>query len=108
MERLVQKTATILVCLRGRSRWYRSVEEMPQTLRKKLRETTSGPNAATLVIADENGRKEIMKLAAKASASLESRLVESMLGRKGRVRHWLEVGLVAGIGVCLYLLTAWR
>ncbi|MEO7652617.1 MAG: hypothetical protein ABIZ80_19330, partial [Bryobacteraceae bacterium] len=40
---------------------YRSVEEVPAPLRRKLYQSTSGIHSATIVIADREGRKEIAK-----------------------------------------------
>jgi hypothetical protein len=108
MQRLVRKTSTILVALGGRARWYRTLDELPKPMRKQLQETISGPNAATVLIADENGRKEILKNIGSASPTLESKLIQSMLTRKSKFGHWLEVALVAGIGLCLYFLSAWK
>jgi len=38
---------------------YRSVEEIPPSLRTKLLKSTNNPNSRTILIADRRGRKEI-------------------------------------------------
>jgi len=40
---------------------YRSVDEVPEALKRQLLRSTNGLNSATIVIADRQGRKEIAK-----------------------------------------------
>lgn len=116
MERGTQKISTILISIGDETKTFRSVAEMPPSLRKRLLESTSGRLAGTLLIADEKGRKEIMRTMQGHSSSLESRLLASLARQYTREKrpHWLswrqaaEIGLVGGIGLCLWLLAAWR
>ena len=116
MERGTQKFSTILVSVGDRTRTYKSVAEMPPSLRKKLLESTSSGTAGTLLIADERGRREIMKTMQGQNSSLESRLLASLARTYSQEkrprwlnwRHAAEIGLVGGIGLCLWLLAAWR
>lgn len=56
----VLRTSTILIAAGdGRSTVYRSVEEVPEPLRKKLTECTNGQNSGTIYIADQRGREQI-------------------------------------------------
>jgi hypothetical protein len=90
---------------------------MPPSLRKKLLESTSGQLSATLLIADERGRKEILKSIQQSANGFESKILDSItrqyLGMR-RMRYafsWRqagEVALIGGIGLCLWLLAAWR
>jgi hypothetical protein len=57
----VMKTSTIFVAAAGADAVYRSVEEVPASIKKKLLRSTSGSNAATIVIADKRGREELKK-----------------------------------------------
>ena len=57
----VVKTSTILISAGGTRKVYRSVDEVPGPLRKRLLRSTHGLNSATIVIADRQGRKEIAK-----------------------------------------------
>ena len=70
----VVKTSTILISSGERQTVYRSVEEVPDSLKRQLIRSTNGLNSATIVIADREGRKEIAKairsLPAPASASV--------------------------------------
>ena len=57
----VVKTSTILISSGERQTVYRSVEEVPDALKRQLIRSTNGLNSATIVIADRQGRKEIAK-----------------------------------------------
>ena len=57
----VVKTSTILISTGERRSVYRSVEEVPDSLKQQLLRSTNGLNSATIVIADREGRKEIAK-----------------------------------------------
>ena len=57
----VVKTSTILISSGERQTVYRSVEEVPDALKRQLIRSTNGLNSATIVIADREGRKEIAK-----------------------------------------------
>jgi hypothetical protein len=57
----IVKTSTILISSGEKQNVYRSVEEVPDSLKQQLVRSTSGLNSATIVIADREGRKEIAK-----------------------------------------------
>ena len=118
MDRLTQKTSTILISAGDITKVYRSVQEVPPRLRRKLLESTSGVNSATVLIADEGGRKQIMRSLQGLPTPLESRLLGSMIAKvreneadKPRRFGWRqasEVALIGAIGLCLWLLAAWK
>jgi len=66
----VVKTSTILISAGGTRQIYRSVEDVPGPLRKRLLRSTNGLNSATIVIADRQGRKEIAKAIRSLPASV--------------------------------------
>ena len=57
----IVKTSTILISSGEKQNVYRSVEDVPDSLKQQLVKSTSGLNSATIVIADREGRKEIAK-----------------------------------------------
>ena len=61
MDRLTQKYSTILVSLRDKTKVFHSLDEVPPRIREKLIETTHGTDSATLLIADQGGREEILR-----------------------------------------------
>lgn len=112
MERITHKTSTVLIATGSKTQVFRSVSDVPPALRKKLVAATSGPTSATILIADENGRKEIMRSLDGDGSGLESRILQNALAARRRGpwnwRHWAELVLVAGIGVCLWALSNWK
>lgn len=131
-ERVTHKTATILISAGGRSRTFKSLNEVPPDLRERLVESTSGPYSATLLIADQNGRREIVRSLQGQPSAIESRWIRSFASRnqlstsaggsqtevltgiapsltgRRRWRHIAELALLAGIGLCLWLMAAWK
>src|SRR5437773_3428672 len=57
----VIKSSTILISSGETRTVYRSVEDVPDRLKRQLLRSTNGLNSATIVIADRQGRKEIAK-----------------------------------------------
>ena len=78
MQRVTVKTSTIFIAKGGRTRVYRSVEEVPARLRKELEESTNGFNSATILIADRRGRAEIIRALNGLPSTLRSRLATSL------------------------------
>ncbi|HEY1342770.1 MAG TPA: hypothetical protein VGF59_34945 [Bryobacteraceae bacterium] len=76
----VFQTSTVLISSGGADLVYRSVDEVPARLRTKLIKSTNGSNAATILIADRRGRKEIAKAMHKLPGSAQKRLIATILG----------------------------
>ena len=55
------RTSTIYVATGEDTVVYRSFDDVPPRLRRKLDEFTSGKNSATILIADRRGRDEILR-----------------------------------------------
>lgn len=55
------RTSTIFVSEGKRNEVYHSLDEIPADLRRKLLESTTGVNSATIVIADRAGREHIVR-----------------------------------------------
>jgi len=121
MDRLLQKTSTVLISAGHETKVFRSVSDVPPRLRKKLLDATGGKYSATILIADEAGRKEIVKSLEGVQTGLESRLIRSLARQKAAVaepvttgwrglnrRQWAEVGLLFAIAGCLWLLAVFK
>jgi len=119
MAHHTQKTSTILIAAGDSTRIYKSLEDVPDELRRKLMESVSGAHSAVVLIADEGGRREIARSLQGKPSTLQSSFLNSMLKRFQpppqeskkvimSARLWAEIALVGGIGLCLYLLTLWR
>lgn len=131
-DRITHKSTTILISTgSGQLAKFRSLHEVPAKLRERLWQSTAGPYSATLLIADEAGRHEILRslrpgqtevsappsglapgLSSVDTSSRAARLPAggalSNGSRGGRWRHAAELALLGGIGLCLWLLASWR
>jgi len=58
MSRVTLKSSTIFISVGNKTEVYRSVEDVPPALRKKLDQSTNGINSATILIADRKGKEE--------------------------------------------------
>ena len=83
------QTSTVLISAGGADLVYRSVEEVPASLRSRLLKSTNGGNSATILIADRRGRREITKAMRALPGPAQRRLLDSVFGRGDPVREWL-------------------
>src|SRR6266700_2257308 len=116
MPRLTVKSSTIFISVRGKTQVYRSVEDVPPALRKKLEQSTNGINSATILIADRKGKEEIVRAIRGLPSNLRSRISTAVRDEKPRVERkaevtwsglwqdWAEFLLPAAIGVAVWLL----
>ena len=93
----IVKTSTILISSGEKQNVYRSVEEVPDSLKQQLVRSTSGLNSATIVIADREGRKEIAKAIRNLPASQN---------RAEPRQKKLRRALLHGVGVVLLFAAA--
>jgi hypothetical protein len=76
----VFQTSVVLISAGGTDLIYRTVEEVPASLRNKLIRSTNGANSATILIADRRGRKEVAKAMRGLPGPARRRLIRSALG----------------------------
>lgn len=96
---------------------YRSVEDVPPVLRRKLTECTHGMNSATILIADKRGREELVRALQGRPSEVHCRLVENIRSRQAEpvavlpeenrprtvsLRTWLELLLPIAVGASLW------
>ena len=62
MTRLTTRSSTIFIATGAHTGVYRSVNEIPPALRRKLQDSTRSMNSATILIADRRGREEISRV----------------------------------------------
>ncbi|HZU26088.1 MAG TPA: hypothetical protein VFA04_11235 [Bryobacteraceae bacterium] len=118
MPRVTLKTSTIFISLGDETRVYRSVDDVPPPLRRKLEQSTTSINSATILIADRRGREEIVRAIRGLPSNVSSRLASNLQtgGRRNRVnldwrllvRYWAEILLPGVIGVSVWLLLSLR
>ncbi len=119
MAQLTARTSTIFIATSERTQVYRSVEDVPLVLRQKLLECTRGMNSATILIADKQGREELVRALQGRPSEVQCRLVDNIRSRQPEsetreekpsilrsVRLWLEVLLPVVAGATLW--TFWE
>src|SRR5690349_17061511 len=106
------KTSTIFIAVGNKTRVYRSVEDVPPKLRRRLTESTNGLNSATSLIAGRNGREELMKAVqgrpsslptAKAEDTAKDTSVDSIARR-----YWPQVIAISILALAMWLLALWK
>lgn len=106
------KTSTIFISVGEKTRVYRSVEDVPPKLRKKLSESTNGLNSATILIADRNGRDELMKAIQGKPSNLNFRSQKSQSPAEPvenlAKRYWPQMIAVSLLGLSMWLLALWK
>jgi hypothetical protein len=129
MERLTARTSTIFIATGQETRVYRSIEEVPPALRRKLSEYTRGMNAATILIADKRGREELVRALQGRSSDVQCRLTDTLrhhqqsavkeqqprpvpshdaVSSLRSVQTWLELLLPFAVGISLWVLAGYR
>jgi hypothetical protein len=73
------QVSTVLISTRVRDHIYRSVDEVPAPLRTQLLKSTHGANSATILIADNRGRKEIARAMRHLPGAAQRRLLRAIL-----------------------------
>ena len=85
------QTSTVLIASSGGDRVYRSVQEVPASLRTQLLKSTNGANSATILIADRRGRHEIARAMRNLPGGAQRRLKRAMQGEDppAGIQAWL-------------------
>jgi hypothetical protein len=115
MALLTARSSTIFIATGEATRVYRSADEVPPTLRRRLQESTRGTNSATILIADKRGREELVRALEGQPSQVHCRLAETIrskqtedqtkrgkLLRLGALRTWLELLLPVLAGASLW------
>jgi hypothetical protein len=119
MPQLTAKSSTIFISTGEETKVYRSVDEVPPELRRRLAASTRGINSATILIADKRGRAELVRALQGHSSDVQCRLVEAIRSRHvdetakpiekqhlgfGYLKKWLEFLLPVALGASLWFL----
>ena len=113
MEHLTIKSSTIFVAADGGTKVYRSMDDVPEPLRSRVKRSTESTNSRTILIADRKGREELIRAIQGQPDSVSFRVTETAR-QKAAVREaqrrwsiarsWLELGGIGLIGLLLWLL----
>jgi hypothetical protein len=64
----IVKTSAVMIAAGDEAAFYRSVQEVPESLRRTLIETTNSENSGMIVIADRAGREQWTEIVAQREA----------------------------------------
>lgn len=64
----VVRTSTVMIAAGDEHSFYRSVQEVPETMRRRLIETTNSENSGMIVIADRAGKEHWTEVVARHEA----------------------------------------
>ncbi len=118
MSRVTLRTSTILIATDEQTRVYRTLKDVPPRLRRKLLQSTSGANSATILIADRKGRQELARavhgLPGKTPSEPQPQ-APAPTGAAARIRRtmvplgmWAELLIAGGLGLLIWLLITAR
>ena len=113
MESVTFRTSTIVVATQKRTKVYRSLEDVPRPVQKRLMEITSGPNARTLIIANRKGHERLLKAlkglgrSQQCPARPRSQQGKPISFAPARY-YWLETLLIGLLGVVCWSLFSWK
>jgi hypothetical protein len=105
---LTARTSTIFIATSRDTRVFRSIDEVPVPLRRKLNEYTHGINSATILIADKRGREEIMRVLQGQPSEITCRLAAETLPATDTLNSpaagwkWLDLLLPAAVAASLW------
>ena len=115
MPRLTVKSSTIFISVGGKTQVFRSVDDVPPSLRKRLEQSTNGINSATILIADRRGREEIVRAIRGLPSNVRSRLSSTLRNEAEPTpkrlvnprefwRNWAEILLPSALAFIVWLL----
>jgi hypothetical protein len=117
----LHKVSTIVIDDNGSTHVFKSLDEVPEHLREKLNQSVSDGRAATLLIADEGGRREILRKLEGEDSSIESAVLSALAEQRKKWRpdstsshSWqtartlFEVALIGCLGLAIWMLLADR
>lgn len=73
MEQSTLRTKSILVSTLDHTEWFQSKEDLPAPIRKRMESALNSPNSFTFLLADRNGRDELVKALGGESSPLTPR-----------------------------------
>ena len=109
----VMKTSTILISVGRTDAVYRSVDDVPQPLRKRLLRSTSGMNARTILIADPKGKEELAKAIRRLPGNAQQKLLGALFGESGEaalnrfLKPWMRKAIPIAAAAALAAASLW-
>ena len=71
----IVKTSAVMIATDSESNFYRSVQDVPESMRRRLIETTNSANSGMIVIADRAGKEQWTEVVANREARYAARAI---------------------------------
>jgi hypothetical protein len=119
MAVLTAKSSTIFVATGEGTSVYRSMKDIPPSVRRKLQQSMRGMQTATILIADKRGQDELVRALQGQPSNVRCRLLETHRAQQAKkatpakaqergnirltsLRNWLELLLPVAVGASLW------
>jgi hypothetical protein len=114
-EEKIVRSSSVLISSGKKMRLYRSVEEVPSRLRKRLIESTNSINAGTILIANRAGRERILEALRRLPRGARQQIISALKGEAEAPRSgWRRQRRLAALALSLataavlwYLFASW-
>lgn len=103
----IVKTSAVMIATGSKNNFYRSVQEVPESLRRQLIETTNGENSGVVVIADRAGKEHWTEIVAQREAEQEQAREAVTAETVAFPKRWYAgLSWTAWVGIVLFLAAA--
>lgn len=99
----IVKTSSVLISTGNQSNFYRSVQDVPESLRKQLIETTNSENSGMIVIADRAGKEQWTEIVARRETARPEPIPEPEVSAAPARRGFAGISWAAWAGILLFL-----
>ena len=114
-EEEIVRSSAVLISSGKKMHLYRSIDEVPSRLRKRLIESTNSINAGTILIANHAGRERILEVLRRLPRGARKQIMSALKGEaeptRAGARRWRRLAALAlslGTAAALwYLLAPW-
>jgi predicted LPLAT superfamily acyltransferase len=103
----IVKTSTVMIATGNENNFYRSLQDVPEALRRQLIETTNSENSGMIVIADRAGKEQWTEIVAhreaQQSVAVQPESLASVEETAAPARGFAGLSWSAWAGVLLFL-----
>jgi C4-dicarboxylate-specific signal transduction histidine kinase len=109
MTRLTARSSAIFIGTSEGTQVFRTVDEVPAQLRRRLEDSVQSVNSATILIADRRGREELMRALQKrmpqySKQACMSQMFSASSPSSSPISVWLKIIVPIVLGASVWLL----